>query len=135
MNILKNDTPMKMPKFTSLVLYAHALYLLIGGAWPLLSLPTFEEVTGPKSDHFLVRTVALILVLVASILFAQRKSPVERSAVFMAMGVSFILGSVAWISAAGGWVWKIYFIDGGIHLLFACAWVYLLLRRQVPFST
>ncbi|MGV9013135.1 MAG: hypothetical protein ACOH13_11120 [Flavobacteriales bacterium] len=124
-----------MPKITSLVLYAHALYLLIGGAWPLLSLRTFEEVTGPKSDHFLVRTVALILVLVASILFTQRKPPVERSAVFTAMGISCILGSVALFSAAGGWVWKVYFIDGGMHLLFASAWVYLLLRHQVPFRT
>lgn len=116
---------------TRLLSFSHALYLLFGGGWPLLHLKSFEAVTGPKHDEFLVRTVALLLILVGSILLGQRKAVVESSAVQLAMGTSFILGTVAIVSAAGGWVWKVYFIDGTIHLLFVLAWAFLLFRGAV----
>ena len=118
---------------TRFLLLLHGLYLLFGGVWPLVHLKSFEAVTGPKLDEFLVRTVALLLILVGSILLGQRRTAVERSAVQLAMGTSFILGTVALVSAAGGWVWKVYFIDGTIHLLFVLAWAFLLLRGAVPF--
>ena len=118
---------------TRLLLIVHGLYLLIGGGWPLVHWKSFEAVTGPKLDEFLVHTVALLLILVGNILLGQRRTAVERSAVQLAMGTSLILGTVAIVSAAGGWVWKVYFIDGTIHLLFVLAWAFLLLRGAVRF--
>ena len=64
-------------------------------------------------------------------MLGQRKAAVERSAVQLAVGTSLILGTVAIVSAAGGWVWKVYFIDGTIHLLFVLAWAFLLFRGAV----
>lgn len=125
---------MPIPRLTRYLRNVHGVYLLIGGAWPLLHLRSFEAITGPKSDDFLVRSVALLLLLAGSILLAQRKAPFERSAVQMAMGTSFSLGCVAVISALGGWIWKIYLIDGAIHLLFVLAWTVLLLKHEVPFA-
>lgn len=112
----------------------HGTYFLVGGAWPLISLDTFEAVTGPKHDDWLVRSVALLLVVAGIILFTQPKRYIERSAVTLAIGTSFSLGCVAMISSAGGWISSVYFLDGTMHLLFAAAWVMLVLRKQVPFS-
>ncbi len=41
---------------------AQGWFNLIGGAWPLLSLRTFEAIFGPKTDRWLEYTVAGLLV-------------------------------------------------------------------------
>lgn len=123
---------MRITRLTRYLIIGHGLYLLVGGLWPLLYMQGFEAVTGPKVEHFLVRSIALILLLTAANLFTQLDKPrVEQSATVMAAGVSLILGLVGIISAAGGWVWPIYFIDGGVHTLFALSWVALSIHETV----
>jgi hypothetical protein len=52
-----------------LVALAQGAYYLLTGVWPLLSLRTFELVTGPKTDDWLVRTVGvLVLAVVLAVL-------------------------------------------------------------------
>ncbi len=114
--------------------YLHGAYYLCGGLWPLLSLTTFEAVTGPKEDDWLVRSVGSLLVVAGIILFTQPDRYVERSAVKLAVGTSLALGCVAMISSAGGWISSLYVVDGAIHLLFAAAWAFLVWRKLVPFS-
>ncbi|MFP1627973.1 hypothetical protein ACLB9X_23010 [Streptomyces sp. 5K101] len=41
---------------------AQGLFNLVGGAWPLLSLRTFERVYGPKTDEWLQKTTGGLLV-------------------------------------------------------------------------
>jgi hypothetical protein len=40
---------------------AHGAFNVVSGLWPLLHLPSFELVSGPKVDRWLVRTVAGLL--------------------------------------------------------------------------
>jgi len=42
--------------------HAHGVSTMISGAWPLLSLRSFEAVFGPKEDRWLVYTVSGMLV-------------------------------------------------------------------------
>ncbi len=96
---------------------------------------SFEAVTGPKVDEFLVRSIALILLLTSAVLFSQlRRKELEHSGVIMALGISLILGSVAIISAALGYIRAVYFLDGSMHVLFAIGWLSLLLRDWVANS-
>ena len=120
------------------LLIAHASYLCIGGSWPLLHLPSFEAVTGPKVDDFLVRSVAGILLWTAVVLYTQVPKPrFAPSTGSLALGLSLVLGLVAVIGAASGSSRWVYFIDGAIHLGFALAWTWVLVRskgseRDVP---
>ncbi|GAA0400699.1 hypothetical protein GCM10009530_60680 [Microbispora corallina] len=41
---------------------AHGLFNIAGGMWPLLHVESFEKVFGPKTDRWLERTVAGLLV-------------------------------------------------------------------------
>ncbi|MBG0826653.1 hypothetical protein HS041_02540 [Planomonospora sp. ID67723] len=41
---------------------AHGVFNVLSGLWPLVHLPSFEKVFGPKEDDWLVRTVAGLLV-------------------------------------------------------------------------
>ncbi len=40
----------------------HGVFNVLSGVWPLVHLPSFEKVFGPKEDDWLVRTVAGLLV-------------------------------------------------------------------------
>ncbi len=44
------------------------LYYLITGLWPVVHLASFEKFTGPKQNHWLVKTVSLMLIS-SSVLF------------------------------------------------------------------
>ncbi len=49
-----------MPNRRCSALRFQAVYYIITGAWPLLSRRTFEAVTGPKVDWWLVQMVGLL---------------------------------------------------------------------------
>ena len=45
---------------------AQGVYFLLTGIWPLLSMRTFEAVTGPKVDRRLVKTVGVLVAVIGS---------------------------------------------------------------------
>ena len=62
-----------------LVLIAQGLYYVVTGAWPIVSLSTFETITGPKTDDWLVHMVgALAVAIGVTILGGARGRGVER---------------------------------------------------------
>jgi hypothetical protein len=42
-----------------MVLLAQGIFYLLTGIWPLVSTNTFQKVTGPKQDLWLVRTAGV----------------------------------------------------------------------------
>jgi hypothetical protein len=114
---------MVLHTLTRILVLAHGAYLLVGGLWPLLHMTSFEEVTGPKEEDWLVRSVAGMLVVTGVVLLAQvRKQRVEVSAVAVAMGASLTLGAVGIITAAEGVIDPIYIGDGTVHIVFVALW-------------
>ena len=51
--------------------HAQGGYYAITGVWPLVHMRSFEAVTGPKQDHWLVHTVAGLLVVNGKIQLAS----------------------------------------------------------------
>jgi len=51
-----------------LALAAESAYYLVTGAWPLLHYSSFERVSGPKRDDWLVKTLGLLLLPIAATL-------------------------------------------------------------------
>ena len=112
---------------TRLLIGLHAAYLLIGGAWPLVHMPSFEAVTGPKDEHWLVRSVAGILIVISITLFAQLgKGRIEYAAITTAMGASFVLAMVGIITAIAAVISPIYLVDGAVHFFFFACWCIVL---------
>jgi hypothetical protein len=75
-----------------LLALAHGLYYAATGLWPWISLPTFEAVTGPKTDHWLVLTVgALVLAIAVALLDAARRDrPLEAWVLGIASAAAFL---------------------------------------------
>src|SRR5438067_11801258 len=55
---------------TRSVAIAQGAYFVATGIWPLLHMPSFEAVTGPKVDKWLVRTVGVLVSVVGGVLVA-----------------------------------------------------------------
>ena len=52
----------------ALIALGQGLYWFITGIWPLLHMPSFLFVTGPKTDLWLVRTVAVLISVIGLVL-------------------------------------------------------------------
>lgn len=75
----------------------HAAYLVATGVWPLLHRRSFEAVTGPKEDFWLVRTVGGLAAAIGGTLGLAvargRRSP-EVVALAVSSGVVFSLADL-----------------------------------------
>jgi hypothetical protein len=47
---------------------AQGAYYLLTGVWPLVSIGSFQRVTGPKTDLWLVKTVGLLISVIGGVL-------------------------------------------------------------------
>ncbi|MEO8587906.1 MAG: hypothetical protein ABI432_00915 [Flavobacteriales bacterium] len=104
------------------------VYYAFGGLWPLLSLSSFEDVTGNKRDEWLVRAVAGILLVVSVVLWrGALRRQVDASLRLVAAGVGLVLGLVGIGSGMSGRISWLYVPDGLIHLGFAFGWLMLAL--------
>lgn len=75
-----------------LVLGAQGVYYILTGLWPLFSMRTFELITGPKRDDFLVHMVGALAAAVglALLVAALSRSPSIESVVLgIASAVAF----------------------------------------------
>src|SRR4051812_53406 len=76
-------------------LWGPGLFYLPPRPWPLVSLQTFELVTGPKTDHWLVQTVGVLIAVVGLVLLTaawRRHAPAE--VVLLAVAAALALAGV-----------------------------------------
>lgn len=99
-----------------------ALYL-VTGAWPILDRRSFEAVTGPKTDFWLVRTVGVLIAIIGAVLVraAVRGRPGEDArllAVASALGLTAV--DVNYVFR--GRISRIYLFDAVAELGLAACW-------------
>ncbi len=54
--------------FSSLLAIGQGIFYIITGIWPLLNMRTFQAVTGPKADRWLVKTVGVLITVIGGVL-------------------------------------------------------------------
>ena len=87
-------------------------FYLLTGIWPIVHLPSFEAVTGPKVDDWLVRTVgALVIAIGLSLGIAARRRDVSAPTLVLAAAsaLAFITIDVVYVSI--GRIRPIYLAD------------------------
>lgn len=106
-----------------------ALYVATG-VWPLLHMASFEAVTGPKTDDWLVHTVGLLLAVIgAALLAAAARRAVDGLVVALAVGIALSLAVIEVVYVANGTIARIYLVDAAIEGLIAAL---LLVTRAGP---
>lgn len=99
----------------------HAAYYVVTGAWAVLDRTSFERVTGPKHDYWLVRLVGGLAVAVGASLGAAvvtgRRSRDDTTLAF-ATSLAFVVADVH----AARTVSRVYLGDVVVHAIFLPAW-------------
>lgn len=116
--------------FTSLC-WAQGAYFLLTGAWPLLSMRTFQAVTGRKTDnwtgrvgdHWLVKTVGVLVVAISlPLLVSAVRGQPTLEALVLACGSSLGLMAIDVIYVARRVIAPIYLLDALAQLLLLAGW-------------
>jgi hypothetical protein len=106
----------------------HGVYYLVTGVWPLLSMRTFEAVTGPKADRWLVRMVGVLAAVIGGVLLRDglgRKGGRPPDA-GLAVGAALGFIAIDVVHVTRGRISRIYLLDALAEAAFVGAW----LRRQ-----
>jgi len=89
------------------------------------------EVTGPKTDIWLVKTVSLLLVTVSLCFIASLFIQTDRRPVLvLAIGCCLSLASIDFYYAGKKIISTIYYVDGVLQLIFLFAWVVIIRWRK-----
>ncbi|HEY8369166.1 MAG TPA: hypothetical protein VIM86_07590 [Thermodesulfobacteriota bacterium] len=99
------------------------VYYAATGLWPLVSRRTFETVTGPKTDWWLVQTVgALVAAIGGTLLLAGRRGAGRPEVAFLGMASAAGLAAIDMVHAARGRISPVYLLDAAVEAALVGAW-------------
>jgi hypothetical protein len=116
--------------------WIQGIYFLVTGIWPLVSIGTFQWVTGPKVDLWLVKTVGLLIAVIAlTILMAARRGQIGPEVRFLAMASAAALAAVDLVYALADRIWDIYLLDAVAEIGLVVLWVLVSRNRPASIGT
>jgi hypothetical protein len=99
------------------------VFYLLTGLWPIIDIESFQHVTGPKTDLWLVRTVgALIAVIGVVLISAARHRRYTDEIIILAVGCALALAAVDLVYALSGRISAIYLADAAAEIALAALW-------------
>ena len=102
---------------------AQGVYFSITGIWPLIDIDSFETVTGPKTDDWLVRTVgALVTAVALPILIAAYRGTIALELLVLAVGSAFALLVIDLVFVAIGRISPVYLVDAAAEAVLLAGW-------------
>jgi hypothetical protein len=108
-----------------------AAYYAITGIWGLIHIPSFEWITGPKTDRWLVKTVsALVIAIGGAIGYAGASSRVTRETAVLAIGSATSLAAIDTWYAGKRRISPVYFLDAVANVVLIMGWVRVLRRDR-----
>ena len=112
--------PADLPQVMAL---AQGLYYLVTGIWPLVSIGTFQKVTGPKVDLWLVKTTGVLITAIGLVLTrAGLRERVPDEVPLLAVCSAVGLSGIDVVYTARGRISPIYLLDALAELLLIAGW-------------
>jgi hypothetical protein len=100
----------------NLVRSFQGIYYVTTGLWPIFHMRSFERVTGPKHDKWLVKTVgALIVAIGSTILLSADRESVDETARNLGISSALALIGIDSIYSIRGTIPKIYLLDAAVE--------------------
>jgi hypothetical protein len=102
----------------------HGVFNLSTGLWPVFHRRSFEAVTGPKIDFWLVRTVGLLIATSGLVMtMAGVRKRVTPEIVALGTGVAGSLLAVDLVYGGSGRIARVYLADAVVEAALATAWL------------
>lgn len=121
------------PALQRALLLIQGIYFFITGLWPILHMPSFLWITGPKTDLWLVQTVGALLALIGLVLIVagNRRVPTTE-ALTLAIGSALTLAGVDVTFVLYDVISPIYLLDAFAELLFVLFYGVSFMLRPAP---
>jgi hypothetical protein len=106
--------------------WAQGCFFAVTGAWPILHRRSFEAVTGPKLEGWLLKTVGALLVATgATLIQAARRRRVTPEVALLGAGTAAVLGAVDFRYGSTGRIAPVYLADGVVESAIVAGWLTL----------
>jgi hypothetical protein len=103
-----------------------AIFYIVTGVWPFVSMRSFEAVTGPKVDRWLVKTVgALVAVIGCALALASRRRQLAPELVLVAAGSAAALATIDTVYVAKRRISPVYLLDAIAEIALLAGWARL----------
>jgi hypothetical protein len=119
---------MSAKKIYVVLIWIEAIYTLLTALWGLIDIDSFMQVTGPKTDVWLVKTVSVLLLPIAICFISGiylKQNPL--TIILVGLTTSVGLAAIDFYYTANDTIRFVYAIDGSLQLLFFTCWTYLLI--------
>lgn len=100
----------------------HGLFNVVGGAWPLLHMRSFEAVFGRKTDHWLVQTVAGLMVANGLVQLRAATPDQAPEAARIGLGTATVLLLADLRYGLPGRISRMYLLDAVLEAGWVAAW-------------
>jgi hypothetical protein len=95
------------------------------GVWPLVHMPSFIWVTGPKTDLWLVRTVGILITVIGLVLLsAGVRKHVTGEIKWLGIGGAAGMAFIDFYYSLNDVIWNIYMLDGVLEIIFILIWLW-----------
>ncbi len=120
---------MKQSKLLKVLLSVQGSYTLITAVWPLINIQSFMVITGPKTDIWLVKTVAVVLLPIALLLLLHLLRPTDPiHLIVVGLTCSIGLAAIDFYYSIKGTISWVYAVDGVLEFVFFLCWLYIGIR-------
>jgi hypothetical protein len=110
--------------------WIQGLYYVATGMWPLVHMRSFERVTGPKTDRWLVRTLGALIAVVGVSLCREALRADARGAALLGGLSAAALGAVDVHYVARRRIAPVYLADALPEAALAAGWLAVARFRQ-----
>jgi hypothetical protein len=99
------------------------VFYLLTGLWPIVDIESFQLVTGPKTDLWLVKTVGVLVTIIGAVLVSASKSRrLTGEITLLAVGTALGLAAIDLIYALSGHISAVYLVDAAAEIGLAVLW-------------
>lgn len=114
-----------------ILLAVQAAYTFLTGLWPIIDIDSFMDVTGYKTDEWLVKTVgALLLPVSLCMIFHVFIRTDHRPAVVLASLTALAFVCIDFYYAINDIISDIYLADGVVELIFLILWGIIIYSKR-----
>ena len=117
-------------RLARLLALVQGVFYVLTGLWAIVDLDSFEAVTGPKTDDWLVKTVGVLVTVVGLVLLlAAREKRITPEIALLGAGSALGLAAIDVIYALSGVFSPIYLLDAVVEIGIAILWGVARARR------
>jgi energy-converting hydrogenase Eha subunit E len=104
------------------------VYYVVSGLWAIVHIESFQKITGPKTDLWLVKTVGLLLTVIGvGLLLAAYRQQFDPALVLIAVGSAAALLIIELVYVAKRTISRIYLLDAAIEAVLIAWWAVIAL--------